>query len=122
MNQQSSKFAATVVAAIAAGIPIWTVSSRDLSMTEPSFLGIWIAIGVFVTILAILLTKMETKDLIGAITIGFLIAVIIRYMADMFFGSARHSLIGIELLIAAGVGAFSAWIGTFAYNFQKDKK
>jgi len=122
MNKQSSKFTAIVVATIAAGIPIWTVSSRDLNMTEPSFLGVWFLIGIVVTVLAIIFTNMDTRELIGAITAGFLIAVMIRYMADMFFGSARHSLIGMELLIAAGIGACSSWIGSFTYHFQEDKK
>jgi len=122
MNTQSAKFFTTMVAAVAAGIPIWTVSYRDLNITDPSFLAIWFLIGITVTLVASLLSSMNSGELIGAITVGFTIAIIIRFLGDMFFGSPGHSNLGLGLMVAVGIGAFSSWVGSFAILIRKSKR
>lgn len=122
MNTQSAKFFTTIVATVAAGIPIWTISYRDLNLTDPSFLAIWFLIGITVTFVATLFSSMKSGELIGAITVGFTIAIIIRFLGDMFFGSPGHSNLGLDLMVAVGVGAFSSWVGSFAIMIRKRKK
>ncbi len=122
MNSQSAKLITTIVATVSAGIPIWTVSARDLNFTDPIFLAVWFLIGAFVTLLAALFSSIETKNLIGAVTAGFAIALVIRFLADMFFGAARHSMLGVELLIAVGIGAASAWVVTYTITVFGVKK
>jgi hypothetical protein len=122
MNSQSAKLITTIVATVSAGIPIWTVSARDLNFTDPAFLAVWFLIGAFVSLLATLFSAIDSKNLIGAVTAGFTIALVIRYLADMFSGVARHSMLGAELLIAIGIGAVSAWIVTYTMTFFGVKK
>lgn len=122
MNSQSAKFIITILATISAGIPIWTVSSRNLNLTDPSFLSVLFLIGIAVAVIANLFSNLKPGDLIGAITAGFALTIIIRFMADMFFGTSNLSMIGLQLLIATVVGALSSWAVTFAMGFKSENK
>jgi hypothetical protein len=122
MNSQSAKFIITIVATVSAGIPVWTISSRNLNLTDPSLFGILLLIGIAVTVIANLFFNLKPGDLIGAVTAGFALAVIIRFLADMFFGTSNLSMIGIQLIIATAIGAISAWMVTFAMGFKNEKQ
>ncbi len=122
MKSQTPKLITTIVATVASGIPIWTVSARDFSMTDPQFLGILALIGVSVTVVAALLSSLQPKDTIGAVTAGFGLAIILRFFGDMFFGTAQHASLGLDLVIALAVGAASAWLGTLVIRIKKENR
>jgi hypothetical protein len=122
MNSQSAKFITTIVATVSSGIPIWTISSRNLNLTDPSLFGILFLIGIAVTVIANLFSNLKPGDLIGAVTAGFALSIILRFLADMFFGSSNLSMIGLQLVIATAIGAISAWVVTFAMGFKSGKQ
>lgn len=122
MNTQSNKFIIIIVATVSAGIPVWTVSQRELNLADPTFLAIWFLIGAVVTILATIFSSIKSRELIGAVTAGFALAIILRFLGDMFIGSGGQSLLGIEILIAVGVGAVSAWVVTALMSYTDTRK
>lgn len=122
MKKKNHKFISIVVATIAAGIPITTVSAHQLDLTDPSFLLIWCIMGVIGSFGTYLYFSLQKSDIIGTFIVGYVLAVILRFVTDIVVNSISHSNLSLSLFIAMGAGAFAGWAGSSLWTLLKKSR
>jgi len=110
---------AIVIATIAAGIPISTVSANRLDFTDPFFLITWCLLGIFLAFCTFLYFNLSLKEIIGTFTMGYMLAVILRFVADLVISNMAHSNLSFTLILAMVVGAFCGWAGAGLWTLIK---
>lgn len=120
-RRNSQKFISLVVATIAAGIPISTASAHQLNFADPLFLGQWILLGVIGSFATFLYFSIKLRDIIGTFTLGYMLAVILRFVSDILINNVTHSNLSISLMISMAVGAFSGWLGSTLWLLMRRK-
>lgn len=101
---------------IAAGLPLWTSSSRQIDFTEPSFLAVWLAIGIAASFVAQFVVNLKVRDMAGAFAIGYVSAVVIHFVSTILLTSFVQSRFEISLLAALLTGSAAAWIGSLLWK------
>ncbi len=122
MNKKNHKLISIIVATIAAGIPISTVSAHQLNFTDPVFLITWCLLGILGAFGTFLYFNLQMRDVIGTFIVGYMLAVILRFVADIIINNIAHSNLSISLLLAMGVGAASGWIGAGSWRLIRKTK
>jgi len=106
---------AILIATIAAGLPIWTQSLRQIDFTDPNFLMIWIAIGIVGAFTTLLFVNLKTWDMVTSFIIGYMIAVILHFIAGILILNFIHAQLAISLLISMGAGIISGITGSYIW-------
>lgn len=114
-NRQNYKMIAILIATIAAGLPIWTQSLRQIDFTDPNFLMIWLAIGIAGAFTTLLFVNLKTWDMVTSFIIGYMIAVIVHFIAGILILNFIHAQLAISLLISMGVGIISGISGSYIW-------
>lgn len=122
MNKKNHKLISIIIATIAAGIPISTVSAHQLNFSDPVFLITWCLLGILGAFGTFLYFNLQMRDVIGTFIVGYMLAVILRFVADIIINNIAHSNLSISLLLAMGVGAASGWIGAGLWRLIKKTK
>ncbi|MFO7846189.1 MAG: hypothetical protein R6V27_06500 [Balneolaceae bacterium] len=122
MKSTNRKLISIVIATIAAGIPVSTAPSRQLDFTDPLFLATWILLGVVGSFGTYLYFNLHKRDIIGTFVVGYMVAVILRFVIEVIVINYTHSNLSISLLLAMMVGAFSGWFGSFLWDIMKKSR
>ncbi|MEX0660559.1 MAG: hypothetical protein WD381_06140 [Balneolaceae bacterium] len=120
-RKHSQKLISIVVATVAAGIPISTSSSRQLDFLDPSFLILWVCFGMVASFGMFLYFSLKMRDIIGTFTLGYMLAVIIRFVADILINNISHSNLTVSLAISIAVGALAGWLGAMMWTIIRKK-
>lgn len=56
------------------------------------------------------------RDVIGTFIVGYMLAVILRFVGDIIINNIAHSNLSMALLLAMGVGAAAGWIGAGSWK------
>lgn len=111
LRKKNRNFISIVIATVAAGIPISTVSPYQLDFTDPLFLLIWTLPGIICSFGTFLYFNMKMQDIIGTFIMGYMLAVILRFVMDILVNNIVHSYFSISLLTAMAAGGLSGWMG-----------
>lgn len=112
MKKTNHKLISIVVATVAAGIPISSMSARQLDFMDPWFLITWSILGIFGSFVTFLYFNLQKRDIIGTFIIGYMLAVILRFVIDVIVNNIAHSNLSLSLIIAMTVGGFVGWTGS----------
>lgn len=111
-----------MVATIAAGIPVSTAQTRQLDFTEPLFLATWILLGVVGSFVTYLYFNLHKRDMIGTFIVGYMLAVILRFVIDVIVNNYTHNNLIVSLLLAMIVGGFTGWCGSTLWDTMKKSR
>lgn len=98
-----------------AGIPLWTSSSRQTDFTDPGFLILWVAIGIFASLIVRFIVNLKIRDMVSCFAIGYVIAVVIHFVSSILLSSYVHARFEISLLMAMLAGITSGGIGSLLW-------
>jgi len=121
-RKHSQKLISIVVATIAAGIPISTSSAHQLNFLDPAFLALWVVMGMVGSFGMFLYFSLKMRDIIGTFTLGYMLAVIIRFVADILINNITHSNLTISLAVSVAAGASAGWLGSMLWTLIRRKK
>ena len=110
------------ISTIGAGLPLWTSSSRQIDFTEVSFLILWIAIGIFASLIVRFIVNLNIRDMIGCFAIGYVIAVVIHFVSSILLYSYVYSRFELSLLIALLTGIASGGLGSLIWKGIKTNR
>jgi len=111
-----------LISTIAAGLPMWTSSARQIDFTEISFLLIWLLLGVLASFISQFVVNLKLRDMIGCFAIGYVTAVVVHFVSTILLTSYIQSRFELSLLIAMVIGILSAWLGSFIWKGVKTNK
>lgn len=120
--KKNRKFVSIVVATIAAGIPISTAAPHQLNFTDPLFLITWFALGTVASFGTYLYFNIALRDIIGTFIVGYMLAVILRFVTDIVVSNIQHSNLTSALFLAMGVGAAAGWAGAGMWTLLRKSK
>lgn len=106
---------------LAAGIPIWTSSARQIDLTDISFLTTWLLFGVFVSFVTQFIVNLNIRDFIGSFAIGYVTAVVIHFVGTLLLTNYIQSRFELTLVIALGSGIFTGAAGSLLWKGIKRK-
>lgn len=121
-RKHSQKIISIVVATVAAGIPISTSSAHQLDFLDPSFLILWITFGMVGSFGMFLYFSLKMRDIIGTFTLGYMLAVIIRFVADILVNNITHGNLTVSLAVSVVAGAVAGWLGTMLWTLIRKKR
>ncbi len=96
---------------LACGIPLWPVTYADLNFLQRPAFVTWLVLGVLAAVIASLLLPRRVLAPVGAVTFGFVLAVLARVVVEVTLDPTSHNLWPFEVVIAGGVGLLAAVIG-----------
>ncbi len=120
-NRQNYKMIAMLIATIAAGLPIWTRSLRQIDYTDPNFLILWLSIGIIASFTTLFFVNLKTWDMVSSFTIGYIIAVVLHFVGGILVVNYIHAQFAVALLISMGIGVASGLFGAYAWKGIKWK-
>ena len=100
------------MALVAAGIPISTIPASQLDFLDPVFLLTWCFLGIVGAFGTFLYFNLAKRDIIGTFVMGYMLAVILRFVIDVIVNNMSQSNLSISLLLAMAVGGFTGWTGS----------
>lgn len=103
------------ISTFGAGLPLWTSNSRQTDFTEPEFLVLWIAIGVFASLIVRFIVNLSMRDMVSCFAIGYVIAVVIHFVSSILLSSYVHARFEISLLMALLAGITSGGLGSLLW-------
>ncbi|NBC27022.1 MAG: hypothetical protein GVY08_09185 [Bacteroidetes bacterium] len=112
LKNNNRKFISIVVATIAALVPISTAAPHQLNFSEPLFLLLWCSSGILCAFGTYLYYNLSVRDMIGTFVIGYMLAVILRFVADIIVNNIARTNLSITLFYAMLVGAVAGWAGS----------
>jgi len=121
MNSQTWKTITAIAATIAAGIPLWTASYRDIQFLDPTFIAIWLALGIAVVLTITLMTNISRNAIVSATVTGFFIALAIRITMDAITGNPVLNF-ALGAVVSIGCGLVSGFVGVLLGNLIKPSK
>lgn len=104
------------ISTFAAGIPLWTSSNRQTDFTEPGFLIMWVAIGLFASLIVRFIVNLKIRDMVSCFAIGYVIAVVIHFVSSILLSSYVHARFEISLLMAMLAGVTSGGLGSLLWK------
>lgn len=110
------------ISTIAAGLPLWTSSARQIDFTDISFLLVWLLLGIVASFVTQFVVNLKMRDMIGCFAIGYVTAVVLHFVSTILLTSYIQSRFELSLLMAMLVGILSAWLGSLLWKGVKTKK
>lgn len=110
------------ISTIAAGLPLWTSSARQIDFTDISFLLVWLLLGVVASFVTQFVVNLKLRDMIGCFAIGYVTAVVLHFVSTILLTSYIQSRFELSLLMAMLVGILSAWVGSLLWKGVKTNK
>ncbi|MDZ7717388.1 MAG: hypothetical protein U5K72_01050 [Balneolaceae bacterium] len=104
-----------LIATIGAGLPLWTSSTRQTDFADPGFLFMWIAIGIFASLIVRFIVNLKIRDMVGCFAIGYVIAVVIYFVSSILLSSYVHARFELSLLMALLAGIASGGLGSLLW-------
>ena len=111
-----------LISTIAAGLPLWTSSARQIDFTEISFLLVWLLLGVVASFITQFVVNLKIRDMIGCFAIGYVIAVVVHFVSTILLTSYIQTRFEFSLFMALVIGILSAWIGSLLWKGVKVNK
>tara|TARA_R100001143_G_C3361215_1_gene136174 strand:+ start:24958 stop:25344 length:387 start_codon:yes stop_codon:yes gene_type:complete len=111
-----------LVSTIAAGLPLWTSSARQIDFTDISFLLIWLLLGLIASIITQFVVNLKLRDMIGCFAIGYVTAVVIHFVSTILLTSYIQSRFELSLFMAIVTGIVAAWLGSLLWKGVKSNK
>lgn len=111
-DRNNQKLIALIIATVAAGIPLATSPGAQITFTDTNFLLIWVMPGIFGSFVTFLYFSIKMREIIGSFMLGYVLAVIIRFVGDILISNVAHGDLSLSLFVALGVGGFSGWFGS----------
>jgi len=106
---------AILIATIAAGLPIWTRSLRQIDFTDPNFLILWVSIGIVASFTTLFFVNLKTWDMVSSFTVGYIIAVVLHFVGGVLIVNYIHTQFALALLISMGTGIVAGIIGSYIW-------
>lgn len=119
MRSNNHTFISIIVALIAGGIPISTVSAHRLDFFDPIFLITWCILGIIGAFATYLYFNLKQKDIVTTFVMGYMLAVTIRFVFDVMANNTMQSNLSLSLLLAMAVGGFTGWTGSQMWKLMK---
>lgn len=107
---------------LAAGLPLWTSSVRQIDFTDLTFLSTWLLIGIFVSFVTQFIVNLKMRDIIGSFAIGYVSAVVIHFVGTLLLTNYIQSRFEMILIIALFTGIVSGWAGSLLWASVKKKR
>lgn len=111
-----------LISTIAAGLPLWTSSARQIDFTEISFLLIWLLLGIIASFITQFVVNLKMRDMIGCFAIGYVTAMVIHFVSTILLTSYIQSRFEFSLFMALVIGILSAWLGSLLWKGVKVNK
>lgn len=111
-----------LISTIAAGLPLWTSSARQIDFTEISFLLVWLLLGIIASFITQFVVNLKIRDMIGCFAIGYVTAVVVHFVSTILLTSYIQSRFELSLLMALVIGILSAWLGSLLWKGVKINK
>lgn len=121
-TRHNYRLIAILISTIAAGLPLWTSSARQIDFTEISFLIIWLLLGIIASFVTQFVVNLKMRDMIGCFAIGYVTAVVLHFVSTILLTSYIQSRFEFSLFMALGIGIGSAWIGSLLWKGVKTNK
>lgn len=122
INRQNYKLIAILTATIAAGLPLWTSTLRQVNFLDVTFLGIWVGVGFLAAFFVLFFIPLKKGDMISSFIVGYVLAVIIYFVSRILIANIIHSQFLLSLVIAITTGALSGWFGSLFWIWIRRKK
>lgn len=110
------------ISTIAAGLPLWTSSVRQIDFTDISFLLVWLLLGVVASFVTQFVVNLKMRDMIGCFAIGYVTAVVLHFVSTILLTSYIQSRFELSLFMAILTGILSAWLGSLLWRGVKINK
>lgn len=110
------------ISTIAAGLPLWTSSARQIDFMEFSFLIVWLLLGVIASFITQFVVNLKMRDMIGCFAIGYVTAVVVHFVSTILLTSYIQSRFELSLFMALVIGILSAWLGSSLWKGVKVNK
>lgn len=111
-----------LISTIAAGLPLWTSSARQIDFTEISFLLVWLLLGIIASFITQFVVNLKIRDMIGCFAIGYVTAVVVHFVSTILLTSYIQSRFELSLLMALVIGILSALLGSLLWKGVKINK
>lgn len=121
-TRHNYKLITILISTIAAGLPLWTSSARQIDFTEISFLLIWLLLGVVASFITQFVVNLKMRDMIGCFAIGYVTAVVVHFVSTILLTSYIQSRFELSLFMALVIGILSAWLGSLLWKGVKINK
>ncbi|MEX2463949.1 MAG: hypothetical protein WD513_06605 [Balneolaceae bacterium] len=121
-TRHNYRLIAIFISTIAAGLPLWTSSVRQIDFTEISFLLLWGGLGIVASFVAQFVVNLKSRDMIGCFAIGYVIAIVIHFVTSILITNFIQSRFELSLLMAMLTGSLAAWIGSMLWKGVKITK
>jgi RsiW-degrading membrane proteinase PrsW (M82 family) len=103
------------ISTIAAGLPLWTSSTRQTDFTDTGFLVLWIAIGILASFVVRFIVNLDIRTMVGSFAIGYVIAVVVHFVSSILLSSYVQARFELFLLIALLAGITSGGLGSLLW-------
>lgn len=121
-TRHNYKLISIFTSTLAAGLPLWTSSVRQIDFTDLTFILTWLLIGVSVSFVTQFIVNLKMRDIIGSFAIGYVSAVVIHFVGTLLVTNYIQSRFEIILIIALLTGIASGWVGALLWTGVKRKK
>ena len=121
-TRHNYRLIAIFISTIAAGLPLWTSDARQINFSEISFLVTWVILGVVASFIVKFVVNLKMRELIGCFSAGYVIAIVIHFVATILMTSYIQTGFELTLLTAILTGAVSAWIGSMLWRGVRVKR
>lgn len=118
-KRHNYRLVAIAIATIASGLLIWTQNTRQINFTDPVFLSTWIFIGTVAAFIAQFVVNLKMRDMIGSFTIGYVIAVVLHFIAGVLITNYVQARFEISLFVSLLSGAAAGWLGSLIWIVLK---
>lgn len=117
--RKNYQLTASAIAFVAAGIPISTASAWQINFFDPSFLILWVGLGLLASFGTNLIFTLKPSEMAGSFAVGYTLAVIIRFVADILINNYTRSNLSMILLVTIATGLVAGWLGSMLWKLMK---
>ena len=103
------------ISTLAAGIPLWTTSSKQIDFSEIDFLLLWVGIGILASFIARFVANLKMRDMVGCFAIGYVIATVVHFVSSILLNSYVQAQFELSLLVALLAGIVSGSLGSLLW-------
>lgn len=117
--RKNYQLTASAIAFVAAGLPISTASAWQINFFDPSFLILWLGLGLLASFGTNLIFTLKPGEMAGSFAVGYTLAVIIRFVADILINNYTRSNLSMILLVTIATGLVAGWLGSVLWKMMK---